>query len=911
MQQTNKKRYSIIISSDFLLFCIFCSQYYLIIMSDEAAATSTAGERIEVHGSHTSATDEAVLSNSEQETSVTNGRERIAPPCCPNASTTDPAEDTGVMEHPHPNPSSAAAGSPSERESDPQPSRVAMDWQNEKEEDAMRLSATRDAIGQPSVLAPQNDTVVDKPSDACTTVAFSRSVVSVSQHSPPPLIVVEPPKPTERRKKESYFVYVNRLTLIDTAEDTNQWANRAKHQWGGDASSSSNGTNASGVSIRISSQSVVRGRTPPKPLQFSPVWTGVTWSKHDAGILVPLEEDAMLVVEVVVVTDSHSSSASNTTNTPGPSSPERVLGMGLINAQAIVDEERQWGKFCVHLLPSLYPLDSLTVHAVVEFSILSSTAVEEEESELAAQRWEEGRLGCRSSSSPTGTRSRETMMEEEEEDESGNSGGAGESSGSPAAPASLVVAATGTATGNPGGGDVGFTTLEYNYGAVRVSTVDFFYPPFFLSGSGQYIVSNVLCAMNMTESSALAMQLVPLKEGCEYLQTSPPSVITVRPQQRAYFTATWDLKKEAYRGQRLELELLVHGTHTPSARILLQVHHTTPHNTASDVPYMYWVNNTCLCNRQMVTPEELPCLKEVLPVYRLLSTSQRSGSSRFLANRRRPGRNANASSSTPPTAGASASPSNSLVGANGNLSTANYSSSHIGGGASISNRAAYSSGKIEEGALDINASFVLSASARDDVLSAARAAVSAGSAPQKQHPHPLQTSTTTTPQGHTRRVFHRGPLLDIQQRTCHCSITLGPIRGFPFLESLSGQPNAFRIAITLLDKVGWKVLVGETRPSYPTASGSLQWNETLHLQKWPGAVASQFCRLHLSEVRSTDGDETPIGAGLISVGNLGKIHECVPLSVAFSVYETYSQYDQMISPSLLMKDITLRFSDIR
>eukprot|EP00796_Vickermania_ingenoplastis_P008544 gene8544-5991_t len=748
----------------------------------------------------------------------------------------------------------------------------------------------------PSGVLPDNRLSTESTHSTVDTDSRSRKTAS----RPPPIQTVESAKNSSARLpavidpkvRDSYYVYLHRLTLIDTAEETTQWANRARHQWGG--GDQSNAT--SGISIRVSSHTIVRGRTPPKPLQFSPAWTGVTWSKHDAGILVLLEEDALLVVEVVVVVDRpENSGKSSATSGRLTGSLERVLGMGIINAQAIVDEDRQWGKFCVHLLPSLCPLDSQTVHAVVELSIVSSAAMEAEEEDQRRQgdsRDDEGHQEARSGSP------RKHITERASDPHDGTDAGSGEPQNGMAksgrdlsplcgAPSSLVAAATGVATSNPGGGDVGFTTLEFNYGAVRVSGVDFFYPPFFLSGTGQYIVSNVLCAMNMTESSSLAMQLVPLKEAREYLQTSPPSIITVRPQQRAYFTATWDLRKTAYRsGPRLELELLVHGSHTPTARILLQVHHTTPHSTSSDVPYMYWVNNTCLCNRPLISPDELPLLKEVLPVYRLVSSSRRWGG--------RGGKLPHAPSAParfPSPLTASPRGPRQIPGAAGSSPSATLASPVTDG---------------EDGALDTNASFVLSAAAREEMMSAA------AEARRGEHPHPLSPSSNVEErQTSTRRVYYRGPLLNIQQRTCRCSLTLGPIRGFPFLESLTGQPNAFRIAVTLLDKVGWKVLVGETRPSYPTASGSLQWNETLWLQKWPGATHFQFCRLHLSEVRSSDGDETPIGAGLISLPSLSRIHECVPSFVAFSVYETYSQYDQMSSPSLLMKDMTLRFSDIR
>lgn len=800
-----------------------------------------------------------------------------------------------------------------------------------------------------------------------------------------------------KKKRESiYYVYVNRFNLIDTAEDRRQWTSRAKQQWGGGESAS-----GGGLSVRISSNCVVRGRMPLKPLQFNPAWSGVTWGQ-DIGIPVPLQEDSLLVVEVITIVSSTGGTASGER---GSNTIERVLGMNFVNTQAVVEEGRQWGRFCVHVLPSVDPLDFWAVHGVVELTIVAGSCANEEQKEL---------LGCQdelshplsnsirsslqdnpetlekgysdsASSSPTPlsktdkevmkktkevekqkkvpriteehTGDKKTPVEQRKDHERGKTA----MPVSPVTPASMIFAFTSSSAGNRGSGDVGFTTLEYNYGAVRLSTVDFFYPSFYLSGRGQYILSNVLCAMNMTESNALAMRLVPLKEACDYLQTAPSSFITVRPQQRAFFTASWILKKPRYCGStQLELELLVHGSHTPTARILIQVHLTEPHSRPSDVPFMYWVNHSCFCNRQMMSIEELPLLKEVLPVYRLLSSSAKR------APRGRSGNGLTRSRARGGLDGASPGcgcrpllpppPSSTHVLGSSTASPPllpSASSSFVSGGGSSPHSAhqRYSSllsntmssfsplpfsmllgpndgggdSDIYEGGdelLDINASFVVSKAARETFmkdgansaevgLSSGNAGASAGEEAIDENRIPPTSSSHLDPSFSHRRIFYYGPLLCIQQRTCRCAVRLGPIRGFPFLESASGQPHAFRIAITLLDKVGWKVIVGETKPSYPTASGSLQWNETLVLQKWPGAVASQFCRLHLSEVRTTDGDETPIGAGLISLGDFNKIHERVPLCVALSVYETYSQYDQMISPSLLMKDITFCFFDVR
>lgn len=728
---------------------------------------------------------------------------------------------------------------------------------------------------------PSLDSVKNSP-----TVLISEAVV------PSSIINRSPESISKRVEPKEYIVYVNRFTLIDTAEESTQWSTRARQQWGGDLSGATLWS-IGGVKqrwdnnlwIRISSNSKVLGNVPPKSLQFSPRWNGITWGKTFPGISVALEEDSTLVIEAVCVGDNESrefrpmGTPRLSENTGGA---ERVLGMGIINVQSMIDCQK-WGTYCVHLLPNLNPLDSLTVHAVVELNISSSVPEKPlETARLERKNPEESQIVSVSENNSTPTKSTEKEGRL----------------------TTFTHAFTGTADGS---GEKSLSSisgvLEYNYGAVSVSSVDFFFPSHFLSGRGQYIVTNVLCAKNMTDTNSLAMELVPLNGASRYLQTCPASVITVKPQHHAYFSATWDLQKMPYRGSPpLELQLVVNGPHSPTRNILIRVHHSLPHSTSKDVPYLYWINKTCLSNREMPLADETSRLEQVLPVYCLITAPEQLVNS---AQRRRPG-----------------SPT-SMGSRRGNEFPSGFSVQPNSARELFRRNLQRFPGDFgEEERVNVNASFVLSTvpcSVNDRDLTHGQnhdpTKEGADRDPSRASDIPFHSTfpsgqeLSSFPRG--RRVPDRGPLLNIFQRTCCCSISLGAIVGFPFLESIYGRPNAFRISVTVLDKPGWKVIVEETQPSYPTASGSLQWNESIILQKWPGASAFQFCRLHLSEVRIEDGDETPIGAGLVSLGDLTKIHEIVPLCVAFSVYETYSQYDLLNSPSLLMKDISLQFYSIR
>lgn len=591
--------------------------------------------------------------------------------------------------------------------------------------------------------------------------------------------------------KETFKLLVRRLVLVDTAEDTSLWSSRAKQQWGG----------GKPLLISVSNKFAEHGSTAPQELVFGgrqqssqqhQSWNGIEWHENNA-IAVPLEDDPVLMVEVGILRHGKKS----------------VLGLGIMNTQSMLAENRQFAKFTVHILPIHAAIDATTVHAVAEVEIHSS------------------------------------LLDE--------------------AP------------------DFNFTPLEYNYGTVRVSTVDFYYPSFFLTGTGEYIVSNVLCAMNMTESSSLAMQLVPLRSAANYIATEPSQVITVRPQQRVYFSATWNLTNRACM-KTLEMQLTVNGSQKPSAPVLIKVHNQVPQTSSNtDLPFHYWINTTCVTNRQMLPSQELPLIHAVLPVYRFISRSapidQTEGM--IVAFDKDKGETVLVRANGVPVTmgklygGSGLSPAQPSAPPLPSLSRASAGAAAALGGLESIDLSAISD-MVSQFGFDTNASFVV----RDNRVS---------------NPFPS-----------------RGPLLNLSQKTCLCTIVLGPIRGFPMVyESTTGVSPSFQVSVTLLDQRGWQVVHGETLPSYHSASGSLRWAEQLVLRKWPGATSQQFVRLNLTEVRPRDGDETPIGAGLISLPNMQRIYAQNPLSVAFYVYETYSLYDQLNSSSLLMKDVNVMFSELR
>ncbi|ESL09249.1 hypothetical protein TRSC58_03034 [Trypanosoma rangeli SC58] len=394
-----------------------------------------------------------------------------------------------------------------------------------------------------------------------------------------------------------------------------------------------------------------------------------------------------------------------------------------------------------------------------------------------------------------------------------------------------------------------FAPLEYNFGSVRVSTLDFYFPSFMLTGTGEYIVSSAMCAMNMTENDALAMQLVPLAGARDYISVEPSHVITVKPQQRVYFTATWSISERACM-KELQMQLVVNGSRPPSAPITISVHNSSPQPKSADTPYLYWLNTTCVTNRQFSMSQEFPLVRALLPVFRLVSNGRVAGLGSegvIVALDKDKGENVLVRADGVPVVSALTA----------GLATLGFDSSFTGDAWAQENYNAWMM--------------------PDDA----------------------------------RRFALGGPRLNLSEKTCQCAIHLGTIRGFPMVyEVLTGISPLFQVSLTLLDQQGWQVVKGETNASYQSASGSLRWDDQLVLRKWPGASSKQFARLNLTEVRPRDGDETPIGAALVSLYRLDCTRLQVGIQLAFHVYETYSLYDTLHSSSLLMTDAFITFSEL-
>jgi hypothetical protein len=248
--------------------------------------------------------------------------------------------------------------------------------------------------------------------------------------------------------------------------------------------------------------------------------------------------------------------------------PMQILGIAVVNLRSFILERRLSGRNSVLVFPASLSSEA-TVHAVLDLEVRTTSSL--------------------------------TLADELQ--------------GGPAGPAHRP---SGTA----------MSPLEYSFGCLRLSSLDLYFPSFLIDSSkeGEYIVSNVICAYNNTEDEYLTLSFVqrglsPITGGG--LVVHPAEAVVVRPQQRAYFSVTWNVSSPQP-VQTPELELsVVGGPHQGTqdgltAPVVFRVHFSAPRPDDLDSPFQFWINTTCLTNRTMSHSSELPYIKSVLPIFFLI-----------------------------------------------------------------------------------------------------------------------------------------------------------------------------------------------------------------------------------------------------------------------------------------------------
>lgn len=672
-----------------------------------------------------------------------------------------------------------------------------------------------------------------------------------------------------------YTLSLHRLQLIETAEETAQWATRSRRQWGTGAV----------VSLRVSVGGRTIGTTPPRPLGFgsrneTTVRSIPNCAQSFSGIAYESESDAISFD--VPITAANSLLVIECLNVAQV--PCLTTGIAVLNASNIVAAVGSLGashhprqvtrRYAVHCFPNNgSAVEQDTVHAVLTAEIRCTVAP----SPQAALTREEPAIiasSVQSSSFSDAAIIANTSFHRD-------------------ASLSRSVAINSSQ----------LTPLDVNFGAVRVSAVDMFFPPFLLTTNGEYIVSNVVCAMNNTEDTTLSMQLIvrnrqhhqrspsfgtsPSAAGTSspsafdassVLVAHPREAMTVRPQQRAFFSLTWGLGKaplgSAFLRENAVVQLVVQGLAIPLAKpIEMELHCTQPQPDGKDLPFHYWVNTVPMINRPLHEEREVPYVKSVLPVFLMLHQARvQSTSGPALGNQQ-------------------------------------GGTTHDGTGAAGS-----SPDHIVVRDKDRGSTMVISSS---PVLAPVSLNLSEGTQP-----------ALFSPPAKKKSALGDATWIDVAlDRPCHYTIFLGPIRGLPMLQigtgivhggqqppsspasedpsngsPLANSAPAFRIALTALQE-GWSIVRGETGPTYQTQSGGLVWNDSLEVVREPDANPTMCLRLDLAEVSPYDADdEIPIGCAILSFSNSARVMQPTLFSSAFFVFDSYSLYDKLPRPSLLMKD---------
>lgn len=453
----------------------------------------------------------------------------------------------------------------------------------------------------------------------------------------------------------TFALHVLRFQLIETAEEGQLWSSRVRRQWG----------SGNVIALRAMMGSTVVGLTPPQALHFSsdvasppPSTTSINDGNSASSLNGPQQRQPRRFSGIEwpesMSFDLPWSSVASAVLTLEVLSfatiPPRVCAISVVNAQSFIQHSLSTSafssrrpvltqRFAVHSYPSLAGSESSDknppTHAVlvVELRATSASAVAASFCDVGGGS---GNVSFVSNVPQSGNVSFTLAGGRQQQNSSRN--------GSFAPPLTTVGNSSAVGGSIPGrsnpaaASSTSLSPLDFNFGPVRVSTLRMYFPTCFLNDSGQYVVSNIICAMNNTENGVLSLQLVARRRGGErrdaaidpsqLLLVYPREPVLVRPQQRAFFSLTWGIGRSPVGFRSLQesvlVQLCVAGPVVPSSPIEFEVMCAhPPQDSATDhYPFHYWVNTTMLTNRPLSEERELPYVRSVLPVFLFLKEAR-------------------------------------------------------------------------------------------------------------------------------------------------------------------------------------------------------------------------------------------------------------------------------------------------
>ena len=486
------------------------------------------------------------------------------------------------------------------------------------------------------------------------------------------------------------------------------------------------------------------------------------------------------------------------------------------------------------------------------------------------------------------------------------------------------------------------------------------------SASGSIIVSNIICVANLSETANLSMQLIARGAGgadtAAALIFNPPGGVIVLPNQRAFFSVTWNSEKPLSSHLVEDVQLLLSGPDVSPAPVTFRVHFSDPKNNQLYAPYHYWANGTLVTNRPLNTHRELPFIRSVLPVF-MVQQEMLNAMGNLLGSAGGYGHHLHHPSGSHHHAGGGGGGANSMgMGLAGSFN----SGPHLG-----RQNSEFGFGSDYDFADD-------GLMVRDSDTGLHRRVVSSGAVGPallpggtRLSPHVSLSNTARgdAAEGNNNNNNQKGgggclaaqmKLLAVRSwrgEHARCTLRLGTLFGFPMMTSSSlreGTAPSFKVLAQLLNThhtyshgkegsdtndaaaaageegavaaggnnsntFGWAFEGGaseaETQEVYQTLSGSLRWNtdDKIVLLKRPNATLAQFLRLTLVECDPSDrGDETPIAAAIVSLPtDTASTLQPVPIFVAFYVFDTFSLFDSLPTSSLVMRGAAIKFSHVR
>ncbi|ORC88020.1 uncharacterized protein TM35_000192640 [Trypanosoma theileri] len=157
-----------------------------------------------------------------------------------------------------------------------------------------------------------------------------------------------------------------------------------------------------------------------------------------------------------------------------------------------------------------------------------------------------------------------------------------------------------------------------NCGVVEISTTKLFFPSCFLTGSGSFVVSNVICMKNITTDSITIQLALTGSNDCIHMH--PPGKVSVEAGKKAYFVITWDVFKKfaskTKEGVPIELHVMIFAEGESVQPITFEMFGQSPGASSSNMAYHYWVNTTLITNRPC-SAEDVAMLKTILPVFQV------------------------------------------------------------------------------------------------------------------------------------------------------------------------------------------------------------------------------------------------------------------------------------------------------